>query len=129
MYLSACMEKVDCFLQLYDHTVEETVDLIIQLKKQSTFGGYMNGGKGKLTDCAYGQTSLPYHDVNVATGGSNWLLRKFHRNLDVYFKFETDNLIDSISINVLSENWKGTFFSYIYSRLVAAAGRQLYYLK
>ena len=87
----------------------------------------MSGGKGKLTDGEFGQAFLPYHDVNATE--SNWLAWLFLsfiprlRKLDVYFKFDGDKLIESISVNVLRQKLGGEYFhvaSYIYSKVVVS---------
>ena len=88
----------------------------------NTSNGYMSGGKGKLTDGLFGQSELPL-DVGVSATESNWLAWVFkardpNRTLNVYFKFEEDMLIDSISVNVLSQKFNDDVAVYIYSRLV-----------
>ena len=88
----------------------------------NTANGYMSGGKGKLTDGLFGQSELPL-DVDVTATESNWLAWVFkakdpNRLLNVYFKFEEDMLIDSISINVLSQKFNDDVSTYIYSTLL-----------
>ena len=83
-------------------------------------GDYMKNGKGKLADGIFEQEFLP--SQNVLSSDSNWLSWVFKhadpvRKLDVYFKFDEDKLIDSVSINVLSQVMSPNVAAYIYSKV------------
>ena len=104
--------RTDKELVTYKYTLVDNV------YNGSKSDGYLKDGQGKLTDGQFGLTDLP--SSNVAADDSRWVswrIKNHPEPLSIYFTFQEDIMIQSVTVNSLSQKFIDGTTTNIYSNI------------